>query len=201
MRTFKLRLITSTHGYVKEVILTAIWKRHLIEPKPNVRENLIYKSKTQSQIQPVRIITTYSKRHRQVKQVMSRNWPLLPADPIVSKYIGKQPQITYRQSKSLKDRLVQRHYTVSKNSTTSPETFPSRTCDCCQNMLNNQEELLPNNQIHLIKHRVTCQTPGIVLYIWWNEHAIASMLGKLNGLFLSELEITLIKKWKNGNPC
>lgn len=39
----------------------------------------------------MRIITSYTKQHRQVRQIISKYWPLLLADPIASKYVEKQP--------------------------------------------------------------------------------------------------------------
>lgn len=79
----------------------------------------------------------------------------------------KQPQITYRRAKSLKDRLVQSHYNVSVLSPMTPGSFSFGKCDHCRFMLNSDEIVLPNDQIHRIRHRVTCQTPGIVYLMKW----------------------------------
>lgn len=73
------------------------------------------------------------------------------------------PVITFKRVKSIKDRVVHSHH--NPVSTTVPAltgTFSCGACDICSFISNKSDILLPNGMTHSIKHRVTCQTPGVV---------------------------------------
>lgn len=144
-------------GYTNSIL-----KKAFNRAKTHVRETLIHKKTTKNESQTVRIITCYTKQHKQVRQIIEKYWPLLLADLIVTKYVEKQPQITYRRVKSLKDCLTQSHYKTPPAPSHFPGTFSCDKCDKCRFMPNNNEGRLPNGQIHSIRHRTTCQTQGIV---------------------------------------
>lgn len=94
---------------------------------------------------------------------MNKFWPLLNADKTIKKYIKSQPQITYRRSPSLRDKIIASHHAPKEDATlTSFGTFPCGNCDVCDFVYDACETPLPNSQINKIKHKVTCQSVGIV---------------------------------------
>lgn len=164
------------------------------------RNMLIHKKKIKSSSQAVRIITSYTKQHKQVRKIFSKYWPLLLADPIACKYVESQPLITYRRARSLKDRLTQSHFQMSSLPISTTGTFPWKKCDKCCFMLNHHEINLPNGQIHRIKHRITCQTPGIVYLMQCTCKCF--YVGKTKLIFSKRINdhISLIRKRRMETP-
>lgn len=54
----------------------------------------------------VRFISTFHSRHAEMRGALSKFWDLLTIDPVLKLYLPKQPSITYRRSKNLRDSLV-----------------------------------------------------------------------------------------------
>lgn len=127
------------------------------------RKKLIFSTKNHKIFQPVRLITQFSKHHNQVRDILNKCWPLLTADRVIKKYIKSYPDITYRRSPSLKDRLITSHHSpIQASPLTTFGTLPCGKCDVCQFIYDSREILLPNGSTHTIKHTVTCHTVGKV---------------------------------------
>lgn len=58
----------------------------------------------------MRFITKFSSQHQQVRHIQRTHWGLLLADDKVTKHLSPYPQITFRKSQSIRDKLVSRHY-------------------------------------------------------------------------------------------
>lgn len=118
----------------------------------------------------VRFITTYSDQHEQIRRIMQKHWHLLSADPILTKYLGVNPDITLRLSGSIRDRLVQSQYKKPQNKQCDrPGLFQCGACDYWHLLIEGPSVPLPNGRIHTIHHRITCQTKGIYIYYsFWN---------------------------------
>lgn len=98
-----------------------------------------------------------------MRNILQQYWPLLTADHTIKKYIQPQPQITYRRSPSLRDKVITSHHAPKPEFSSSViGTFPCGHCDICEFIYDVREKPLPNGQRHKIKHKVTCQTTGIV---------------------------------------
>lgn len=127
------------------------------------RKDLVFSDKLPDTRQPVRLITQYSKQHTQIKHILNQFWPLLTADPIISKYVKTYPDITYRRSPSLRDRLIKSHHSIdTSHAPTATGTYQCGKCDVCAFVTNSRTVTLPNGDIHTIRHRVTCTTVGVV---------------------------------------
>ena len=109
------------------------------------------------------VITQYSKHHSQFRSILNQFWPLLLADDTVVKCIQKHPDITYRRAPSLRDKSVHSHYNPPGNKMeSSTGTFPCKKCNICEFILAGTIIPLPNGQTHSVRHRVSCQTIGVV---------------------------------------
>lgn len=98
-----------------------------------------------------------------MRDILNKFWPLLTADTVIKKYIKPYPNITYRRSPSLRDRLITSHHSpIQVSSSTTHGTFPCGKCDICQFIYDSREVPLLNGSTYTIKHTVTCQTVGIV---------------------------------------
>lgn len=62
--------------------------------------------------------SNYSRQYTKIRNALCKFWPLLTADPTISKLIKSYPEITYKQVPSLRDHLVKSHFqtTVQINS-------------------------------------------------------------------------------------
>ncbi|OCU00126.1 hypothetical protein XELAEV_18005911mg, partial [Xenopus laevis] len=65
----------------------------------------------------VRLIGDYNLEHKDIYQILCKHWHILEQDRDLRKIIGNKPQVTYRRSKNLRDKLVQSHFTHSGKST------------------------------------------------------------------------------------
>ena len=129
------------------------------------RSNLIYSNanKQPNKTDSIRIVTKFSQQHIQMRQIFKKFWPLLLADNTISKYIKPYPEITFKRTPSLRDRLVQSHHTRKECETSTIKgTFSCGNCDICRFIYTNDVTLLPNGRIHKLKFRVTCQSVGVV---------------------------------------
>lgn len=90
---------------------------------------------------------------------MSRSeyWYLLLNDEMMKKFTGRIPQITFRTSKSIRDKLVQRHYQPG-----DPLARTSRYCNFCPWMSETGQICLPNNDLYCPKNLATCEKEGVV---------------------------------------
>lgn len=75
-----------------------------------IREDLLYHTKPKLTNDTVRCIMTYSQQSGLIKQILQRYWFLLTEDAILDQYVSNPPSITYRKCNSLKDLLVQSHF-------------------------------------------------------------------------------------------
>ncbi|XP_077344465.1 uncharacterized protein LOC143988608 [Lithobates pipiens] len=139
-------------------------KRAYNRVKPKTRTSLIFSTRRPNTNDSVRIITRYSNQHRKFKEILHKFWPLLLADPITKKHIKNFPEVTFKRVPSLKDKLVHSHFEQPKLDTreVTSGTFPCGHCDVCCYVNSHTKLKLPNGKWHSIKHRVTCQTQGVI---------------------------------------
>lgn len=96
------------------------------------RNSLIFSNKQIKKPDNVRVITQYSCQHQQFRCILKKFWPLLVADPTVSKHINNIPEVTFKRAPSLRDRLVRSHFRTTQPSSelTNCGTFPLRHMRC-----------------------------------------------------------------------
>lgn len=105
----------------------------------------------------------WSKQHGQMRNIFQKYWPLLTADNTIKEFFKSYPEITYRHAPSMRDGLVHSHHMArGPMDYSTVGTFPCGACDICPFILNSKNVTLPNGKTHLIKHRVTCKTIGVV---------------------------------------
>lgn len=122
--------------------------------KEKNRNSLIFSSKRPKKLETVRVITHYSNQYIQIKQILSKFWPLLSADPVIKKYVKEFPEIMYRRAPLLKDHLVHSYFDVS-GSTKTMTNFGPFSCgrfDICHFVKNKSKFKLPNCHLYSIKH-------------------------------------------------
>lgn len=80
--------------------------------KKQDRNSLIFSNRPKNSPESVRIITQYSRQHKQIRNIIRKCWPLLSAGPAISKHVKPHPVFTYKRAPSLKDHLVKSHFDI-----------------------------------------------------------------------------------------
>ncbi|CAJ0944899.1 unnamed protein product [Ranitomeya imitator] len=95
------------------------------------RHDLMYKSNAKLSDGKIRFVTDYHNQFPAVRAVLTKSWPILRMDPILSKYLPSRPTITTRRSRNLRDLLVHSHY-VGNTKTTFLDQYPRKLgCTPC----------------------------------------------------------------------
>lgn len=102
---------------------------------------------------------------RSVK-LWKKHWHLLSDDLILHKCIKEYPEITYKHSGSIRDRLVKSHYTRHQTlQREEPGILRWGSCDYCNLLIQGASFMLPNGVTHVVKHHISCQTRGVIYII------------------------------------
>ncbi|XP_040275624.1 uncharacterized protein LOC120990787 [Bufo bufo] len=105
---------------------------------------------------------------RDIKNVLSRHWDILKADPDLDKVLGSYPQITFRKGRSLRDRLVNSHFQPPERtgnwlSRKPMGTFKCGSCTACGQIKKAISfTCSSNNKEYYIKDFINCLTTGVV---------------------------------------
>lgn len=96
-----------------------------------------------------RIITTFSNKHIQVKQIFNKYQHILVSDPTIGSFVPPTPLITFRHTSSVGNLLVKSEF---KGSTQGDPcntlgTFPCGACGYCHFMDTSKNPQLPNGWI------------------------------------------------------
>lgn len=166
-------------------------KKAYIRAKGKKRASLIHNPKSVK----VRMITSFSGQHRQVRDILQKHWYLLMGDDNVSKNLNQYPKITFRRSRSLRDSFVHSHYTpqigISNN---AKGTRPCHKCNYCQYIHAAYSITLPNGCLHKPKFMATCQLFGMVYIMLCECHAF--YVGKTKRPFYHRIrdDVSLVSK-------
>lgn len=104
IQAVELRTRLQECGYSKSLLRKACNKALNRE-----RTSLLY-SKTKSNQQTTKFITKYSAQHQQLCMCMAKHWHLLSEDPTLHQYVRNTPEIVFRKSPSIGDKLTASHY-------------------------------------------------------------------------------------------
>ncbi|XP_040212985.1 uncharacterized protein LOC120943646 [Rana temporaria] len=136
------------------------------------RINLLFKQKVNTESQPVRFITRYSSHHIEVRNILNKHWSLLTNDPILSNYIGQRPDITFKRSRSLRDKLTSSHYKTNSNQQRPPNgMMRCGRCNFCPWVREGTTFSLPNGEIFTPNFYADCNTQGIIYLMTCSCHA------------------------------
>ncbi|XP_073460898.1 uncharacterized protein [Aquarana catesbeiana] len=127
------------------------------------RRDLLNAQKQPSKDETIRIITTYSSEHRQIKRILNKYWHLLTMDQTLAPFVPSAPTVTYRRPPSIGDKIVNSEYKTCKGDPCKVlGTYMCGGCHYCQYMDKRKNIILPNGQRFTPKHYVNCKTPAIV---------------------------------------
>lgn len=129
------------------------------------RQELLYKPKgTESPSDFTKCILTFSYQYHTIRDIINKYWFLLTEDPILSSYVAPEPSITYRRSRSLKDKLVNSQFTetVPLQSQASIGTIPCGCFGFCNTLDTRSRIILPGGYKWSSNHMVTCTTMGVI---------------------------------------
>ncbi|XP_075422706.1 uncharacterized protein LOC142463627 [Ascaphus truei] len=151
-------------GYSKSCVNKA-YKR----AKQSDRNRLLYAKKeiNENQSSPIRIIGTYSKQWREIKQMIHKHWHILFEDEIYRKVLSDTPSITYRRPTNLSDSLVHSHYKTPIMTTwltnTTTGTFKCGPCKACR-FINPQKNFqnVSGTKTFAMKDFFNCKTCAVV---------------------------------------
>lgn len=156
-----LRIRLLARGYTK-TLLRSTYNKAICQS----RSSLLYKKKSIATNSPVRFITRFSQQHEQLCGILSNHWPILQEDPIIKKYIGPFPQITFRRARSLGDKLTSSYYsTTPKHKQLKQGISQCGKCSFCPWIKVGKTFILPNGETFTPKFHVNCDTEGVVSYV------------------------------------
>ena len=148
-------------GYSRKCLRKAYNKTKLLP-----RHTLLHKKKMPNLDSDVtRIILRFSRQHKSIQDIFSKNWTILTDDPKIKPLISDNPSITFRCATSIKDRLVSSEYrdiTIKNKHCPVRGTFPCGHCSHCPLIKKAKVFQLPNGDPFKPLHFSNCQTQGIV---------------------------------------
>lgn len=176
-------------------------KRAYLRAKKSDRSQLIH-GRTNPKLDPgLRLITTFSGQHQQMRDLLQKHWYLLMGDPNVSKHLKDHPGITYRRSRSIRDHIVHSHYApLSATDTKNKGTKPCHKCDFCRYIYASRNIILPNGQLYNPNFLATCQSIGVVYRMICECNAF--YVGKTKRPFFHRIRdhVSLVTKKKMETP-
>lgn len=127
------------------------------------RNSLLFKTKTVKNKQTVKYITRYSQHHLELCNILANHWPLLQADPVLTKYVSIQPEINFRRQRSLRDNLTSSHYSGEQPSR-RPQNGITRCGKSafCPWIITGTRFTLANGELFVPAFHANCHTQGIV---------------------------------------
>lgn len=138
-------------------------KKAYIRAKKQDRLNLIHGQTTPKSDPGLRIITRFSGQHQRVRDLLQKHWYLLMGDPNVSKHLKAHPEITYRQSRSIRHHIIHSHYVPSSTVIANTKgTRPCHKCGFCRHIYASRNIVLPNGRVYSPKFLATCQSIGVI---------------------------------------
>lgn len=128
------------------------------------RETLLFSQKPQSNHSTVRVITRFIQQHDEIYGLLRKHWWLLRLDPKLRPLIKPLPEITYKQSTSIKDRLVRSHYSTDEGLPCCDisDTHRCSYCNVCNYMVSHVVIPSLGTRGFSCRHYVDCTTQGVV---------------------------------------
>lgn len=153
-----LQICLRQQGYSKKCL-----KRPYLKAKNQDKSTLIHVKKKPKANVGVRLITRFSGQHQQVRDILKKYWYLLMGDGNVSKHLKEFPEITYKRSRSLRDKFVHSHYAPQQAAPDERKgTRPCHKCNYCRHIYASRHILLSDGRMYKPKFLATCQSIGIV---------------------------------------
>ncbi|XP_073508936.1 uncharacterized protein [Phyllobates terribilis] len=149
-------------GYSDKII-----QRSYRRAKFSRRKDLLYKKQTPETTDVVRFISTFNAKSSEIWTALKKHWRILQLDPSLAPYISKNPTITYRRSRNLRDMLVHSHLSSNKYlfDSKGPQwgCRPCGGCVACPNIESTKTFTnADNSRTFKITHTVTCNTVGVI---------------------------------------
>lgn len=132
----------------------------------HIRSSLLYGFTCKKQLKTVKIITTFSAHHNQLKNFLSDHWHLLTNHRILKKYIRPTPELVFHRATSLKDKLTSSHYQEGPCSPRDPHSiFRCGQCARCPWIQEGTKFILPNRELFTPAFHANCSTKGVIYLI------------------------------------
>lgn len=168
-RIFGFRSRNYKSIYYREGTVKNAWKSHSII----LNKNLVTHSCTPREYMGVKKLPLLSLFFLNIinrwTKCYSKTLALPKDNPTIARYIGKKPQITYCQVKSLKDQLIHSH--LNNRVSLIPfahqrrSTYPCGTCNFCNWIWRGRKVHLLNGQSWTPQFGIDSQTVGVVYYM------------------------------------
>ncbi|PIO39511.1 hypothetical protein AB205_0069860 [Aquarana catesbeiana] len=78
---------------------------------------------TDNTTQPVRFVTQYHNRFKQMEKIFTKHWSILREDPQLNPTISDKPLVTYRQAKNIKAQIAPSKVKTAHPTASAPLTF------------------------------------------------------------------------------
>ncbi|CAJ0923541.1 unnamed protein product [Ranitomeya imitator] len=145
-------------------------KRAYNRAKHSSRNELLYSSSKPSKTMKVRFITNYHAENHKMRHVLKKAWPILLAGEALSKYLPKEPSITFRRSKNIRDTLVNSHYQSSSKTFLNQQQQKKGSFQCGHCIASPNIERVDTfsdssgSKNFTIRHFINCETKVVIYY-------------------------------------
>lgn len=158
------------------------------------REDILFKPPSKQEDADIfRFVMDYSSHSDELREILTKHWSVLTSDKTIARFIHSKPQIGFRRTPSLKDKLVHSHFKNNDDQMADIPVFGTVCCSkCaeCQVMRNVRKFRLPNGRMFFPRQHITCQTVDLVN--WWSAPMDDFMWARPKELFTNTLKITCI---------
>ncbi|XP_069624523.1 uncharacterized protein [Ranitomeya imitator] len=147
-------------------------KRAYHRAKYSTRHTLLYaRNERRDPPNKIRFITNYHAQFSRMKECLHKAWPILQADSILKQILPKNPSVTIRRSKNLRDGLVRSHYQEGPGlrfiDGVGPRCgcAPCGRCVACPNI--DRTDTFTNSsgsKTYEIRQRITCTTRNVIYF-------------------------------------
>ncbi|KAM4014425.1 uncharacterized protein ACNLHF_018048 [Anomaloglossus baeobatrachus] len=164
-----LRARFKERGYSGRII-----KKAYHRAKHSSRNSLLYSQPKSELNEKIRFVTNYCAQIPDIRDCLEKAWPILQADPTLSKIVPEKISITMRRNKNLRDHLIRSHYESNRRDPTflgnfKPNVkmgcFPCGGCVACPNICRESTFTDAKNvKTYEIRKYITCNSRAVIYY-------------------------------------
>lgn len=152
-------------GYPDHIIEDA-FQYYLSENAKDKRQ-----TSTDDTTQPVRFVTQYHNRFKQMEKIFTKHWSILREDPHLKPTISDKPLVTYRRAKNIKAQIAPSKVKTARPTVSAPLTFfnikgmyqcRKPLCLTCAHVTHRQKDFHHKGKLYVIPDFFNCGSDYVV---------------------------------------
>uniref|UniRef100_A0A8C5QN04 GIY-YIG domain-containing protein n=1 Tax=Leptobrachium leishanense TaxID=445787 RepID=A0A8C5QN04_9ANUR len=147
--------------------IKGIDRSNLLQRKPKSQKNQNNQTKWE-----FAFLTKFNGRSRDIEKALSRCWPVLQNDQVLSKYLPAFPRVIYRKANSVKNSLAPSCLPLENNKELNPHPllnrpkgfFKCKMCSMCRDLKAKVDQFksIRTGKEYYIKEFINCNTTNVV---------------------------------------